>query len=84
MLPTLPFEDKSFDLVLSGHFLLTYSHMYDFSFISSSIMELLRISSKEVRIYPLQKSSSKPYERMADLLSVLDQQRQMSDSTSNV
>jgi hypothetical protein len=73
VLPTLPFGDKSFDLVLSGHFLFTYSHKFNFSFILSSIIELLRVSSKEVRIYPLQKSCSEPYERMADLLSILDQ-----------
>ena len=72
-LPKLPFEDKSFDLVLSGHFIFTYSHKFDFSFISSSIKELLRVSSKEVRIYPLQKSCSEPYERMPELLSILDQ-----------
>lgn len=73
VLPKLPFGDGSFDLVLSGHFLFTYSHKFNFSFISSSIIELLRVSSKEVRIYPLQKSGSEPYERMADLLSILDQ-----------
>ncbi len=70
-LPALPFEDRSFDLVLSGHFLFTYSHRFDLPFISSSIIELLRVSSKEVRIYPLQKSSSEPYELMVDLLSTL-------------
>lgn len=71
-LPTLPFEDRSFDLVLSGHFLFTYSHRFSFSFILSSILELLRVASKEVRIYPLQKSSSEPYELMVDLLDNLD------------
>lgn len=35
-LPKLPFDDKSFDLVLSGHFLFTYSHRFEFSFILSS------------------------------------------------
>ena len=30
--------------------------------------QLFRVCSKEVRIYPLQKSSFKPYERMPDLL----------------
>ena len=67
-LPKLPFEDKSFELVLSGHFLFTYSHKFDFEFILSSILELFRVSSREVRIYPLQKSSLQPYEHMEDLL----------------
>lgn len=73
-LPKLPFDDKSFDLVLSGHFLFTYSHKFDFSFILSSILELLRVCSREVRIYPLQKSSSEPYELMTDLLNTLKKQ----------
>lgn len=74
-LPKLPFEDKSFDLVLSGHFLFTYSHKLNFLFILSSILELYRVSSKEVRIYPLQQSSSKPYEQMTELLFALEKLR---------
>jgi hypothetical protein len=74
-LPKLPFEDKSFDLVLSGHFLFTYSHKFDFSFILSSILELYRVSSREVRIYPLQKSSLEPYEQMTELLFALEKSR---------
>ena len=73
-LPKLPFEDRSFDLVLSGHFLFTYAHKFEFRFILSSIKELFRVCSKEVRIYPLQKSSFKPYERMPDLLYILKNQ----------
>jgi len=70
-LPKLLFDDKSFELVLSGHFLFTYSHKFEFSFILSSIIELFRVCSKEVRIYPIQKSSSEPYEHMTDLLNTL-------------
>jgi hypothetical protein len=74
-LPKLPFEDKSFDLVLSGHFLFTYSHKLDFLFILSSILELCRVSSKEVRIYPLQNSSLQPYEQMTEILFALEKLR---------
>jgi hypothetical protein len=70
-----PFEDKSFELVLSGHFLFTYSHKLDFSLILSSILELYRVSSREVRIYPLQKSSLQPYEQMTELLFALERLR---------
>jgi hypothetical protein len=73
-LPKLPFDDGSFDLVLSGHFLFTYSHKFEFSFILSSIIELFRVCSREVRIYPLQKSSLEPYEHMIDLLYILKKQ----------
>ncbi|MDQ6667036.1 MAG: class I SAM-dependent methyltransferase [Thermoproteota archaeon] len=44
----LPFDDKSFDLVLSGHFLFTYADKFDFDFHLSSMLELFRVSSKEV------------------------------------
>ena len=70
-LPKLPFDDKSFDLVLSGHFVFTYSHKFDFSFLLSSVLELFRVSSREVRIYPLQGSDAQPYKHMTDLLSAL-------------
>jgi hypothetical protein len=71
-LPQLPFDDKSFELVLSGHFLFTYSSKFDLSFILHAILELVRVCSKEVRIYPIQKSSFQPYMEMTDLLSILE------------
>lgn len=71
MLPRLPFGDKAFDLVLSGHFIFTYSYRFDFSFILSSLVELVRVSCREVRIYPIQKSSLQPYEHMTKLLDIL-------------
>ncbi len=70
-LPRLPFNDKSFDLVLSGHFLFTYSDRLDYSFRINSILELFRVGSKEVRIYPIQGPNAQPYEYMDDLLSNL-------------
>ncbi len=71
-LPRLPFDDKSFDLVLSGHFLFTYGDKFDFDFHLSSILELFRVSSKEVRLYPLQQGMiSRPYKQMSELLSFL-------------
>lgn len=63
-LPNLPFKDNSFDLVLCGNFLFIYSDIasggmmnhskFDFQFHLSAILELLRISREEIRIYPLQ------------------------------
>ncbi|MDQ6669028.1 MAG: class I SAM-dependent methyltransferase [Thermoproteota archaeon] len=61
-LSRLPFDDKSFVLVLSGHFLFTFADKFDFDFHLSSIVELFRVSSKEVRLYPLQQGMiSQPY-----------------------
>jgi hypothetical protein len=70
-LPRLPFDDKSFDLVLSGHFLFTYSDKFDYSFHINSILELFRVCSKEVRIYPIQGPNAQPYEYIGDLISDL-------------
>lgn len=57
-LPKLPFDDKSFDLVLSSNFLFYYHNMLDYSFHLDSILELLRVTSKELRIFPVQKPDS--------------------------
>ncbi|MDQ4072725.1 MAG: class I SAM-dependent methyltransferase [Thermoproteota archaeon] len=70
-LPNLPFDDKTFDLVLSGHFLFTYSNKFDLEFHVSSILELFRICSRQVRIYPIQQRSSKPYPFMDEIYSKL-------------
>jgi ubiquinone/menaquinone biosynthesis C-methylase UbiE len=70
-LPCLPFEDGSFDLVLSGHFLFTYANKFDFEFHKKSVLELYRISSGEVRIYPIQQRSSQIYAEFNRLLSML-------------
>ena len=52
MLPSLSFEDRSFDLVLSSHFLFLYSEHLDFEFHLNAILEMLRVAN-EVRIFPL-------------------------------
>lgn len=52
-LPELPFLDDSFHLVLSSHLLFLYDDRLDYDFHFNSINEMLRVSSEEVRIYPL-------------------------------
>jgi len=59
ILPNLPFNDKSFDLVLSSNFLFYYHNMFDYTFHHDSILEMLRVTSKEVRIFPVQKPDAK-------------------------
>lgn len=51
-LPLLPFASKSFDLVLSSHFLLLYSDHLDLEFHLAGISEMLRIAA-EIRIFPV-------------------------------
>lgn len=55
ILPNLPFENATFDLVLSSNLLFYYHNMFDYHFHLDSILELLRVTNKEVRIFPCQK-----------------------------
>jgi hypothetical protein len=67
-LPELPFEDQSFDLVLSSHFLFVYGSQFNYDFHLASILELCRVCSREVRLYPILSIDSRPYESMERLL----------------
>ena len=51
-LPSLPFTNSQFDLVLSSHFLFLYSDHLSLDFHTDAITELCRVG-KEVRIFPL-------------------------------
>ncbi|MDA3818516.1 MAG: hypothetical protein PF486_14130 [Prolixibacteraceae bacterium] len=66
-LPDLPFDDNTFDIALSSHFLLLYSELLDLDFHLRAIDEMLRIS-KEVRIFPIIDLNSKLSEHMPSIL----------------
>jgi hypothetical protein len=51
-LPTLPFENGTFDLALSSHFLFLYSAHLSAEFHLQALVEMLRVA-REVRIFPL-------------------------------
>jgi hypothetical protein len=51
-LPNLPFDDASFDLALSSHFLFLYTSQLGESFHRLAIREMCRVA-REVRIFPL-------------------------------
>jgi len=51
-LPDLPFDDGTFDLALSSHFLLLYSTQHGFDFHRAAALEMLRVA-REARIFPL-------------------------------
>jgi hypothetical protein len=55
-LTKLPFRDDSFNMVLCSHLLFIYDHRLDYDFHLNSIKEMLRVSSEELRIYPLVKN----------------------------
>jgi hypothetical protein len=51
-LPNLPFDDSSFDLALSSHFLFLYTSQLGESFHRLAIREMCRVA-REVRMFPL-------------------------------
>ena len=55
-LSNLPFPDNGFSMVLCSHLLFIYDHRLDYSFHLKTIKEMLRVTSKDVRIYPLVKN----------------------------
>jgi SAM-dependent methyltransferase len=71
-LPRLPFANRSFDLVLSAHFLFTYCRHFDFSFHLEGCAELARVSAGEVRIHPLCGPDTRPYPELTRLRSDLE------------
>lgn len=71
-LPELPFPDKSFETVLSGHFLFLYSDRLDLDFHRTCLDEFVRVCRGEVRIYPILGLDAKPYPHIDEIISSLD------------
>jgi SAM-dependent methyltransferase len=70
-LPHLPFGDASFDLVLSSHLLFSYADRLDLSFHRSAVLELVRVSRHEVRLFPLVAMGAVRYPALQVLLDQL-------------
>ena len=51
-LPHLPFKDKEFELTLVSYLLFAYDDKLSYEFHRDAILELARVTSGEVRIYP--------------------------------
>jgi hypothetical protein len=51
-LPRTPFADGQFDLALVSYFLFVYQDQFPYEFHRDAIIELARVTSGEVRIYP--------------------------------
>ncbi|WP_404425486.1 methyltransferase [Nibricoccus sp. IMCC34717] len=66
-LPDLPFEDRSFDLVLCAHFLFTYGHLLSYAFHLQACLELVRVCAKEVRLHPVVGVDGLPYPELERL-----------------
>jgi len=52
-LPKLPFRDGQFDLTLVSYFLLVYEDQFDYEFHKQSILEIMRVTRGEARLYPI-------------------------------
>jgi hypothetical protein len=51
-LPRLPFDDDEFDLTLVSYLLFAYQARFDYEFHRESILEIMRVTRSEARIYP--------------------------------
>lgn len=54
-LTNLPFDDNSFDLLLCAHLLFIYDHRLSEEFHHKAVEEMMRVTRKELRLYPLVK-----------------------------
>src|SRR5262249_14234304 len=51
-LPRLPFADGELDLTLVSYLLFAYQDRFDYDFHRDSILEIMRVTRREARIYP--------------------------------
>jgi hypothetical protein len=72
-LPSLPFKDGEFDVLLSAHFLFMYADRLNYQFHLTTLNELLRVTKEEIRIFPLVDLEGKRYEHLDKLISYLDE-----------
>lgn len=63
-LPSLPFADRSFDLVLSSHLLFTYADRLDREFHRRALLELHRLARSAVRVFPLLDQAGRPLDSL--------------------
>ncbi|RUT36617.1 SAM-dependent methyltransferase [Paenibacillus zeisoli] len=70
--PKLPFGDQSVDLTLSAHFLFMYADRLSEQFHKESLLELMRITREEIRIFPLVDLSSRRYEALNKLIELAE------------
>lgn len=61
-LPRLSFADGEFDLSLESYFLFAYQDRLDYEFHRESILEIMRVTRGEARIYPTVTFEAQPSE----------------------
>lgn len=70
-LPSLPFPDRHFRLALSSHLMFSYPDFLSFDAHLACLLELVRVTSGEVRVFPLVDSVGVAYPRLAELRAAL-------------
>ncbi|WP_445491292.1 SAM-dependent methyltransferase [Niallia sp. 03133] len=70
-LPSLPFENEQFDIILSAHFLFTYGDRLDIAFHMEVMEELIRVAKEEIRIFPLVDLIGNRYEHLDEMVKKL-------------
>ena len=68
-LPRLPFAAAEFDLILVSYLLFAYQDRFDYNFHRDSILEIMRVTRGEARIYPTVTFEAKPSEYLQMLQS---------------
>lgn len=72
-LPHLPLADASFDLTLCSHLLFTWSNKLDADWHQAALAEMVRVTRREVRVFPLVvQGTGQPVEFLDDLCAELD------------
>ncbi|WP_438479865.1 class I SAM-dependent methyltransferase [Oleiharenicola lentus] len=66
-LPSLPFLDQSFSLVLCAHLLFIYAAQFDYDWHLAACKELVRVATREVKIHPVCGADGKPYPQLERL-----------------
>lgn len=72
-LPSLPFKDKQFELVLSSHFLFLYGQHLSLEFHIQALKEMLRVGN-EMRVFPLLSLDGKPSPYLSAVIQEFKQQ----------
>ena len=59
-LPRTPFRDRQFDFTLASYLLFVYEDHFSYEFHRDSLRELMRITSGEIRMYPIVTFEAEP------------------------
>jgi ubiquinone/menaquinone biosynthesis C-methylase UbiE len=59
-LPGTPFADRQFDLALASYLLFVYEDQLSYEFHKETMRELMRITSEEIRVYPIVTFEARP------------------------